>query len=446
MHSVAVTWSSPPARALLVFATAVTAGCVFEPIKEWPCYGPAENCEEGETGIYLHEEEGTDSECTFEHASPNNFLGSTDQDYVVSHCVEYSGPDAGKPLSMTGTGDCNVDASTSPGEPWNPEIHEWIAQTSQMDNGASIEYLCGKNAFSTVQFHFVPSTGFCSDYVDEAHNFLFFNNGYLKSASSTSNADCSWVAEDAARELSKPVGMLGGSEAGCSAGSATFDMVARHIKGHNTLGEAAVQLVPIADSNAVFPARAWLRTINVLDWGDIGMFRIASPGQDLTFASNGSVTGGIQISAPTTQQSLSVGTATMGAIMGTASVADGNELPRVTLSWSCEVGSPPHFGSIPNHTGYLLDLSSYGLNHRLVVWVDQGAKMIRVAPRGRFMDHVLMPYNSSGHFKGVIQPHNTMIEGEISFSGGNAVLDELTVTTVGLSPITVSSPITLSPL
>ena len=418
-------------RLVPLLGAGLMSGCVWKTdTYEDPPYDEASEDTDG----YL--DTGTETECIFTDvvAIPMN-------DAAISYCVAYSGPDAGAPYDVTAAGTCNTPGS-DPGSALDLGEDRWLTYTTQQAYD-SVPNLCNYGT-GWIYYHLTPSTGNCEHYTELGHNFVMWNGGYPEPLYEVGlgHADCaaSW---DTVAMLARPSSVVKVSAPGCTAGSATFDLVARQARKENETG-VAVQMVPIAETNATFPERAWLRSIEIEDWGDAPMLRFAAYGQELNF-SNGNVTGGYVIEAPDTELNLSVGNAMMSAMIGGASIPEGGELPRITLTWSCEVSSPAHYTSVPNHVPHVMNLSSHGVDHRFVLWVDQSAQMIRVAPRGRFNDYIQMPYDGTGFFRGHIDALSTYWEGTISFDGDDVILEDVIVHVEDMEPIMIEQ-VTLPPM
>ncbi len=234
-------------------------------------------------------------------------------------------------------------------------------------------------------------------------------------------------------------------------GAADFDFAVRR-QFINDGSKATLWLSPILAELASFPERAWLRSIEVIDWGSATNLHLA----DFTssFEIDGWDLGGMVITPssgnPTT---FSVGQQPMTVMMGTSSMpVDGETLalPKVRMSWSCQVNpTNPHPIAVEDRSGHVMSLpGSLPIKSRLVFWPALDGSDIRMAPEGRYLDYVqskLEPSTLGGTtFSFPFVGHDARFDGRlVPFGGSFRILDG--VVTFGETPQTLPT-ITLKKL
>ncbi len=204
----------------------------------------------------------------------------------------------------------------------------------------------------------------------------------------------------------------------CVPGSGEFEFVVRDTATDSD-GTVGLRLTPIAaDGPAPFPERAWLRKLVVDEWGTVNNLRVAGLSDRLH--QNGSrVWGGHGLDADEAILAFAPGQVVMSAMFATseAELAD-IELPRVTLTWSCQVdGSAPHFDA-PPLPGYMGALPpALGLGHRVTAWLDWDHQRMALAPQGRYADRLtteLVPIGPNrAKFSGTLTAYGATISGNV---------------------------------
>lgn len=365
-------------------------------------------------------------------------------DPIISHCVLFDGPDEGIDPRHFAPGTCEspwptTDPGMSPtftgtGGVWGSSM---LSQATQYDVCNTIDPIANSIGYGEWKYAFTASSGSsCSDYTNFRHDWVLVGAGGLYVLNGT--VDCPVGTYYAA---SLPVPFLRSSTAlGCTPGSATYDLVPLHAVSSAADGTRAFNVAPVARTDVRVPERAWLRTVAVEDWGSATNLHIAPVGAQLDF-SEGSISGGPSLQAAAgSQLDLAVGAAVMSASFGVDGLVEGDTLPDVTLTWSCEVDpEAPHFTPVQDNDPYIADLSAYGVAHTMVFWVDEPRRMLRIAPLGRFQDAMSMHYDTQGRFRGAMPTLDARIEGRIDTSGAGLELVSGRLTIGSLPPLEVAS-------
>ncbi len=193
-------------------------------------------------------------------------------------------------------------------------------------------------------------------------------------------------------------GRVPSGEQACVAGEADFQMAVRRPLREDD-EYATLWLVPVSTDAAPFPERAWLREIEVVDWGDATNIHYADFMERIK-AVDGFELNGTQIEKPAsgpTVVTFPVGKLPMSTMMGTSSLPVPDEpgetaaLPELHLTWSCEMDKQnPHAIKIADRSGHAVTLGeSNPIQNRIVFWVADDGEDVHVAPEGRYSDYSL---------------------------------------------------------
>ena len=204
----------------------------------------------------------------------------------------------------------------------------------------------------------------------------------------------------------------------CTPGRATFQLMARDIS-KGTSSNVGLWLTPLANRPATFPERAWLREINVMNWGSADNLHVARFGDRLSF--KGAQVSNGHVLAPSAKSAMrfDVGDVPMSTMLGSANftLETGTTLPEVEISWTCEANpNDPHY-SVIQEPGYLARIPpQLGIGRAIAIWVDWPGGKLRVAPQGRFEDYLLVDLKPSranaSKFSGRLPAYDASFEGQ----------------------------------
>jgi len=287
-------------------------------------------------------------------------------------------------------------------------------------------WLCNVNeGFGTWWASFPPgANSVCSDYTLDGVSYVIYDNyGLLVSEPSFGGPLCEGVNQYDGYFTSLSYDRLPSGPTACTPGSAEFELGARAVL-EGTPGDVSVWLTPVALEEAHFPERAWLRRIEVLDWGTATNLHVAALGDRLSFVGADVSNGSTLTPAGGDSYNLAVGAAPMSTMFGTAHLPldDDTVLPTVQLHWSCQVDSEaPHFDPIPEKPFILALPDTMGIEHDLVLWVDLPNKLLRIAPEGRFSDAVMVrlaQIDATTHgFAGTLPSYDMAFRGKLVKQG-----------------------------
>lgn len=301
---------------------------------------------------------------------------------VVSVCMH--GTHSGiPPENMTLLAPCQAF-----GSPTNPTLLPATASSSdattffeQFSNGGS--YICQAGTGGGDYTASFPMDATCESYFRTQVSYATLEPPY--DLCHSDDTDCVCLNQISTAYMRSTYPKLDSSPASCAAGTATFQMMARATGG--AASSATVWLTPVAQTAAQFPERAWLRQVEVLDWGAATSLRIARLGEHLILKPSGVVGGRAQAKSAVPLQ-LPAGDTPMSTMFAIDHVAASAPLPRVKLSWSCEQDPANlHYRSLGQ--GYVgTPLASLGSPQRIVLWPDWAEHHLDLALEGRFVDHV----------------------------------------------------------
>ncbi len=341
---------------------------------------------------------------------------------VMSHCHLVAGPDSGVNVGFSSPFLDNNQSSCYP-NPHSPpsgagelsDSEHWVF----ISNGMG---LCDpEEGIGTWHYEFEPTEwdGTCNDYVDLGHGWVLLNTvtGVLDNVG-LNIYGCGYMhyfpVPPPAYRVSTPVP--------CVPGNGRFNLVSRHLGNTEDSEDWVAVVSPIGKTDVRFPERAWMRTLEVVEWGEADAIYITDDGGVLNSSLNPNVPAAL--AAPADVGSFTVGTHTMGSQMAVSGLSEGEVPPVVDISWTCQVNAQePHFDALAGHDSYVADLSEWGINHRFLFHVDSANKMLRIAPAGRFQDAIHMPFDSTGMFQGYIPTLDTTLKGRISQNGADLEID-----------------------
>lgn len=280
----------------------------------------------------------------------------------------------------------------------------------------------------------------CSDYTFLGENYVELDQYGVQFLSNAFGVACAFVNYTGGYYAAASYDKLPSAATDCTPGSATFKLASRGVSTDDG-GKVSIWLAPLATQTARFPERAWMRRIEISDWGSIDNLHIARFGEYLRFA-GAQVTNGRTLSRPGTAFNFAVGDApmsTMFAVAG-ATLGSGFELPTVQITWSCEVdASHPHFVPIAEN-GYVAPLPpSTGIGQRVVLWLDWAHDRMRIAPEGDFAVYDVVKLvrigAASAHFAGRLASYDANYAGTITMVDGNLRLTDATATVAGVHTV-----------
>lgn len=343
--------------------------------------------------------------------------------------------DVEAPMGLT------LDVPCPLGQPNPPPFYTYLTNYQTSDNSSgSLEVMNEVDHQDGAQMCLIGEgaghwhASFRTDYDITCDTYLKTGVSYVTQDSKgllhSDDEDCKYENNIYAAYLSASYPKVDSSSAECTPGSATFKMKVR--AADSNTGDATVWLAPIAETQARFPERAWLRSVEVLDWGTLSNLRVARYQEHLLLKTTG-VVGGRALSAPATTFSFPVGAAPMSTMFATDHVVldDNVRLPEVKLSWSCEQNpSNPHYRSIGQ--GFVgTPLAAFGSPQRVVLWPDWSNRMLRIAPEGRFVDyvpaHLKMTGANSATFTVKLPNYNATLSATIRQTGNTVFLTSTTL-------------------
>ncbi|MEZ4236743.1 MAG: hypothetical protein R3F59_11425 [Myxococcota bacterium] len=242
-----------------------------------------------------------------------------------------------------------------------------------------------------------------------------------------------------------PDGKVPSGSQACTPGEADFDLAVRGNLASDD-NSATLWLTPVLKSGGGFPERAWLREIEILNWGDATNLHLADSNEPLEVAAFAFI-GGTDISKPPsgpTVVAFPAGAKPMSTLLGTESMPTPlatMQPPKVHLTWSCPSPSSTHWVPVPGHQGHAAIIpSSYGYDQRVVFWIADDGWTVRIAPEGRYADYVparLLPASPSGRtFSVFLAAYEATFTGRLVRSGTIMELKDAVVTVSG-TPIAI---------
>lgn len=366
---------------------------------------------------------------------------------IAAVCVSGDSP-LGIPPNFTE----QVPASPNP-YPVQQSWYDWDAGTGEFlleltnANGTALVNNYGNDG-TTWEWTFDAA---CRDYPITGHDFYYIDGIYYGWMVPTA-PDCPVVVQPL--PIAPPGRVPTGPQA-CVAGQAEFDLAVRRELASDG-SEATLWVSPLATGTVSFPERAWLRQLEVLDWGDADnlhlwptMARPATSGMALT---GGGVRAQKPASGPTTL-TFAAGAQSMSSVMGIERLdltGQTRHLPKLRLTWSCE--SDPHnpHGIAPaGFTGYAATMPEISpIQHRLVFWGATDGSRVRVAPEGRYLDYVEADLTTSplggSTFTAPLSAYDATLAGRIRVISGQVWLLDL-VATVGGQAVPLQNRV-LAPL
>ena len=173
----------------------------------------------------------------------------------------------------------------------------------------------------------------------------------------------------------------------CTPGEATFQLgeVALIDRWNHT----SAMVVPWAIEPATFPEHAWLREIEVLDWGSATGVHIAEFGEYMYWWHHDrpDCTEDLDAFSGPSRLTFPAGEHVMSDVMGVSGVtADADvQLPTLRIRWSCELDEKaPHTGLIRQHRAFVATVPELApITSRLVLWWAADDRLY-VGPEGRF--------------------------------------------------------------
>ncbi|MFO0633684.1 MAG: hypothetical protein U0168_12610 [Nannocystaceae bacterium] len=322
----------------------------------------------------------------------------------------------------------------------DPATYEGVVQFADESTyaveAANADTMCSNGDGSAELWRavFPPATGYlCGDYTQSTVNYVAIASGGRLYNLSADGVQCPLANDYGGYYASMSYDQLETAPTACTPGSATFELVA--LGASSGIGDAAALWVtPIAEGNARFPERAWLRRIEVEDWGTAQNLHVARLHDHLGFAGD-VVSNGRVLTGPQSVMDLPVGQAPMSTMFGIAGATLGpsTTLPRVRLSWSCPAGNVGQYATPIDDPGFVASpLAELGYGHRVVIWSDWQGDMLRVAPEGRFVDHQVVRLHktsqTSATFTVRLDAYDALLAGRITKSAGNLVLSNATLT------------------
>jgi hypothetical protein len=162
-------------------------------------------------------------------------------------------------------------------------------------------------------------------------------------------------------------------------------------------GSCTRQVVPLLTTQGVsIPERAWIRSLEVLDWGSADNLQIAPTAYDAHLKWSGWHV------ANTTQEILKPTSGTSTTTWSAGQTAYSNlfaiekldltgstvSLPELRISWSCEVNAQtPHFSTPAGYSGFATLIPTLApIESRIVFWVGSGGDEVFIGPEGRWRD------------------------------------------------------------
>lgn len=202
------------------------------------------------------------------------------------------------------------------------------------------------------------------------------------------------------------IGATDPPSAGCSGATEAEVLLAhRAWSDLDSDGEQHSRLIPILKSGPDFPERAWIRRVEVTDWGDAQALHLLKTGQYLRLDGDEVQSGPIEtLDSQSSTRTFAVGVLHMGSTVVVDGVPDDEAfaLPALKLDWSCEVDpQQPHFQVITPPQAYarrLKDLGITGVNldHRVIMRINAPASIGVLELQGRHHDRISFPITSDG--------------------------------------------------
>lgn len=321
-----------------------------------------------------------------------------------------------------------------------------LGSPDYMVQATGVPWLCNVNdGAGTWLASFPPgASSVCEDYTLDGVSYVVYDAyGLLTQESGWGGPDCPYVNQYGGYYMALDYDKVWSGPTDCSPGSATFKLGARAmIDGPGA--DDSLWLTPLAEETARFPERAWLRKVEVLDWGTATRLHVAAVGDRLSFDGGNVSNGRLLAAADGNIFTFAVGASPMSAMFGTShyAVVDDMALPTVKLTWSCQQSAQsPHYLPIPEKP-FVADLpASTGFGHRLIFWVDWANRLLRIAPEGRFEDAVRVPLmvidEANRSFSGTLPAYELAFSGQLHKQGGSLALTSASVTVGGTEfPIT----------
>lgn len=298
---------------------------------------------------------------------------------------------------------------------------DWIAagsDHSQCDVGEDATLAC--NSYFQAQADtwevFLPPhpSGDCTQYGDITLHFL-----------ETSGPDCAGN------------GTTTTSLACTAANDVEIDLYHRHVRDLGGDAYEHSRLLPLVVSGGDLTERAWLRSIEVVDWGDASELFVVPYGEHLRLVNGDYVDASSMVKLDLTNDSdtFSVGQVHMGATFVIDSIPPGPsfEPPHIRVDWTCEYNpSNPHFDVANVASAYasrLSDLSTLGLtqDHRVILRGYPGPSVVTIELQGRHRDRIVVPVTLSGgalHFDYQSDMYGGIdVEGEINMVSGDLLVE-----------------------
>lgn len=291
----------------------------------------------------------------------------------------------------------------------------------------------------------------CNDYPITGHDFYYIDGvyyGWMVPAA----PDCPVVVQP--MPIAPPGRVPTGPQA-CVAGQADFDLAVRRAVATDG-SEASLWVVPLATTEIGFPERAWLRQLEVLEWGDADNLHVWPTIARPQTSGMNLVGGGIRAQKPAsgpTTLTFAAGAQSMSSVMGIERLdltGVTRQLPKVRLTWSCESDAQnPHGIPITGFTGYAATMPEISpIQHRLVFWGATDGTKVRIAPEGRYLDYVEADLTPSGQggstFIAPLSAYEATLAGRIRVINGQVWLLDL-VATVGTQTVQLQNRV-LAPL
>jgi len=233
----------------------------------------------------------------------------------------------------------------------------------------------------------------------------------------------------------------------CSAGSGEFKLYKYHTWDDNRDGTGIIRRFAVQQSGDTFPERAWIREINVTDWGTANKLVFGKVGHWMERSGDTlSTTNAVTLNSSSSDQTFSSGVLTMG----TTIAEDGFDLdnqngdpPVVDVSWTCETSTPSAYNVIslpPLYAAHLEDLGVTGVSspHRVVAYLNTSGSnhFLRVALEGRYHDGWHVPVHAVGGgsyaFDSKFTDNKVHVAGTVSASQQSLDIDFSTFTVGGV--------------